>query len=279
MSEAATLAIIRDLFVLAGIALVMALAVYAALRAGGGPAWNYEGEVLSRPYGWEDGVTAILIISFFVWSSSAQSPAPAAGPSQSDATTTGPLIVGIVFMLMLAGLLLTFLRVRGLNPAELFGMRQMTVKDSLFTAVGWLMLVYVLMVLTHYLIEKKLFDGIWPDNSTQDSVKTFQQAGGLSVKLLLAVSAVIIAPIAEEIIFRGYIYGVVKSFSDRWFAAIFSALIFAAVHQHIGSLPALFVLALGLAMAYEATGCLLVPMCMHALFNGYNVAHILAGPP
>ena len=32
-----------------------------------------------------------------------------------------------------------------------------------------------------------------------------------------------------------------------------------------------FTLAMGFAIAYEATGCLLVPMTMHAMFNGINV--------
>lgn len=277
MSEAATLAIIRDLFVLSGMALVIALAVYAMLRAGGGPAWNYEGEVLSRPYGWEDGLMAVLLLAFFGWSSSAADPVPASAPGHTGDTSIGPLMMGMVFMLLIAAVVLVFLRMRGQSPGELFGIRQLTVKAAICTAVGWLVVVYVAIALSRYLIEEKLFGGNWPDTSTQDPVKTFQQAGGPAIKLLLAVGAVIIAPIAEETIFRGFFYGVVKSFSDRWFAAIFTSLIFAGVHQHVGSLPALFVLAMGFALAYEATGCLLVPMCMHALFNALNLAILASG--
>ena len=43
------------------------------------------------------------------------------------------------------------------------------------------------------------------------------------------------------------------------------------VHQHVGSLFPLFLLAIGLAVAYEATGCLLVPIFMHATFNGISL--------
>lgn len=277
MPEAATQAIIHDLFMLCGMALVMALAVYAMLRTGGGPSWNYEGEVLSRPYGWGDGVTALLLLAFFAWGSSAAGQAASSTPGEAGNTSIGPLIVGMIFMLMIAAVLLAYLRIRGLNPAELFGMRQLTMKAALFSAAGWLVLVYVAMVLSRRYLENNLFGGSWPDDSEQDPVKTFQQAGGPALKLILAAGAVIIAPIAEETIFRGFIYGVVKSYSERWFAAIFTSLVFAAVHQHVGSLPALFVLAMGFALAYEATGCLLVPMFMHALFNALNLALLAMG--
>ncbi len=277
MSETASQAIIHDLFVLCGMALVMALGVYAMLRAGEGPIWNYEGEVLSRPYGWGDGLTALILLTFFAWGSLAANQMPATPPGQTGETSISALMVGMVFMLMIAAVLLAYLRVRGLNPGELFGMRQLTIKAALFSAAGWLVLVYVVMVLSRHFLEKNIFGGSWPDDSEQDPVKTFQQAGGPALKLLLAAGAVIIAPIAEETIFRGFIYGVVKSFSERWFAAIFTSLVFAAVHQHVGSLPALFVLAMGFAMAYEATGCLLVPMFMHALFNALNLALLASG--
>lgn len=272
MSEAATLAVIRDLFVLTGMALVMALALYAMLRAGGGPSWNCEGEVLSRAYGWQDGAVAILLLVFFAWSSSAADPVSSSAPGHAGNNPVGSMIAGMIFMLMIAAVLLAYLRIRGLNPGELFGMRLLTMKGALCAAAGWLVLSYLLIF-----VEENILGGNWPDKSAQDPVKTFLGAGGPMLKLMLAAGAVVIAPIAEETIFRGFIYGVVKSFSDRWFAAIFTSLVFAGVHQHVGSLPALFVLAMGFALAYEATGCLLVPMFMHALFNALNLAMLALG--
>ena len=90
-------------------------------------------------------------------------------------------------------------------------------------------------------------------------------------KFLLGAAAVFVAPVAEEVIFRGFLYGVTKRFSDRWFATLFTSLFFACVHRHVGSVVPLFTLAIGFSMAYEATGCLMVPMAMHAMFNGINL--------
>ena len=87
--------------------------------------------------------------------------------------------------------------------------------------------------------------------------------------------AIVTAPLTEELLFRGFLYGVVKRITDRWFAAVFTAMIFALVHLHVGSAPPLFLLGLCLAIAYEQTGCLLVPSFMHAMFNAWNVAMLV----
>jgi membrane protease YdiL (CAAX protease family) len=50
--------------------------------------------------------------------------------------------------------------------------------------------------------------------------------------------------------------------------------IFALSHAHLPSLVPLFALAIGLALAYELTGSLLVPIGMHALFNAVMVAKL-----
>ncbi len=87
--------------------------------------------------------------------------------------------------------------------------------------------------------------------------------------------AVVVAPAAEETIFRGYIYGVLKRYAGAIPAALISAGLFAAMHLSLSSLPALFVLALCLTLAYEATGSLLVNIFMHALFNLWNLLLML----
>jgi membrane protease YdiL (CAAX protease family) len=79
--------------------------------------------------------------------------------------------------------------------------------------------------------------------------------------------AVVVAPVAEETIFRGYIYGVLKRYFGGIGAGLFSAALFAGLHLNVAALPALFVLALCLTLAYEATGSLLVNIFMHGFFN------------
>ena len=50
---------------------------------------------------------------------------------------------------------------------------------------------------------------------------------------------------------------------------------FAIVHMHVGSLLPLWMLAVLFCLAYEITGCLLVPMLLHAIFNAVSIIAML----
>ena len=61
----------------------------------------------------------------------------------------------------------------------------------------------------------------------------------------------------------------------HFLAAIVTSMLFALVHGNVpGTLP-LFALALMLTIAYELTGCLWVPIAIHALFNAIQTALML----
>ena len=51
---------------------------------------------------------------------------------------------------------------------------------------------------------------------------------------------------------------------------------FAALHADAGTFAALAVFSVALSLAYARTGSLWVPVSMHALFNGTNLALLLA---
>ena len=68
--------------------------------------------------------------------------------------------------------------------------------------------------------------------------------------------------------FRGFFYVVFKRYVGAPVSALFTAALFAAFHVNLTAFPGLFVLALCFTIAFEATGSLVVPMTMHALFNG-----------
>jgi membrane protease YdiL (CAAX protease family) len=84
-------------------------------------------------------------------------------------------------------------------------------------------------------------------------------------------AAVVVAPICEELLFRGIFYAVGKRFLGPVASGACTALFFAACHLSLSSFAGLFVLALCLTFAYERTGSLLVPIGMHALFNFANL--------
>ena len=86
-----------------------------------------------------------------------------------------------------------------------------------------------------------------------------------------ASSAVVAAPLCEEIVFRGYFYPVLKRFSGAWPAAICSAIVFGAAHGQLTALLPLFIFGLLLVFIYEKTGSIWAPMAVHFCFNSATV--------
>jgi len=88
-------------------------------------------------------------------------------------------------------------------------------------------------------------------------------------KVLLWAGAVVIAPTAEEIFFRGLLQTfLVKVFRSRWVAIGASAAAFGLVHvSQVYAIPALIFFAVLLGYVYERTGSLIPPILVHACFN------------
>lgn len=105
----------------------------------------------------------------------------------------------------------------------------------------------------------------------QDAVAMFQKENDPVVLGWMAFAAVIVAPICEEIVFRGYFYPIAKRFAGPWISALFAALIFTAAHGSMSVLLPLFIFGIVLARIYEATGSLWAPISIHCLFNGATV--------
>ena len=187
-------------------------------------------------------------------------------------------MLAIVVQLGFCVCLLVYLRVfRGENPAELFGLRRMGLGRAGLIGLLAIIPAWVVVTACMYLLNH-LMEGFWPDLKGQDLAQSFLKSGNWGAKAMLAVSAVIIAPLMEEIVFRGFIYGVLKRYTDGIFAAMCSSLLFAIVHMHVGTMFPLAVLALAFCAAYEYTGSLFVPMIMHGIFNATSLILMLVFP-
>jgi len=115
---------------------------------------------------------------------------------------------------------------------------------------------------------------------TQFSVKPETQpaieALGATVTWLdratIGIAAVGLAPVAEELLFRGVLYPAVKRAGFPRLALWGTSVVFAAIHWNLPTFLPLLLLALGLVWLYERTGNLLAPIAAHATFNACNFA-------
>lgn len=106
----------------------------------------------------------------------------------------------------------------------------------------------------------------------QATVTLFQEEKDLVVLGLMTFAAAFVAPVCEEVVFRGYLYPVAKKFSGPWVAGLCTALLFSAVHGSLAALLPLFIFGLVLALLYEVTGSIWAPISVHFLFNAATVA-------
>ncbi len=88
---------------------------------------------------------------------------------------------------------------------------------------------------------------------------------------LAVLAIVILAPIAEEIFFRGVVFNAFLREGGRRWAFIGSSALFAAIHLSLVALIPIFLLGLALAWIYDRTNNLLAPIAMHMVVNGASV--------
>lgn len=92
------------------------------------------------------------------------------------------------------------------------------------------------------------------------------------VKAMIFLLAVVIAPITEEIIFRGYFYRFLRSRYDTANSIFISAALFSGIHPQgmVGFFP-LLAIGIGLAVLREWRGSIIAPIVMHAFLNGMTL--------
>jgi membrane protease YdiL (CAAX protease family) len=90
--------------------------------------------------------------------------------------------------------------------------------------------------------------------------------------------AILLAPAAEELVFRGILYRTLRVRLKMKGALFITGLIFAGVHFYPVGALSLFFLSGMLVIVYERTGNLLAPFLLHAFFNAMNFAIMVAQP-
>jgi membrane protease YdiL (CAAX protease family) len=109
-------------------------------------------------------------------------------------------------------------------------------------------------------------------------VQVVRSAGTISQRVILGIILILIAPPAEELLFRGVLYPAIKQRGFPRLALWGSSLAFAAVHVNLATFLPLTLLALVLVWLYERTNNLLAAITTHSLFNALNFLLLQAQP-
>jgi membrane protease YdiL (CAAX protease family) len=92
----------------------------------------------------------------------------------------------------------------------------------------------------------------------------------------VAVLVTVMAPICEEIFFRGFFFRTLRNWRGPWVAALITGIVFGGVHAFgspVGFLVPLAAFGFGLCLLYWRTGSLLPGIAVHALNNSLALGY------
>ena len=154
-----------------------------------------------------------------------------------------------------------------------FGLNLRTVPRDFGMAAVNITAVYPLVMgglLAVLAIGKHLYGEDW-QIAPHESITTLSAGGPVVLQVLVIFTAVVLAPVFEEIMFRGIFQSVVTSaIGMPWVAVVMTSILFTLQHPKQHCL-AIFALSMGLGYTYERSGSLWRSIFMHMMFNTISV--------
>jgi membrane protease YdiL (CAAX protease family) len=254
------------LVLLLGLSLGMFVRLFRRVYAGGGDT------VQVSFFSWVDLVLASVVVLLIV----SQILAATGSLSQTaiDNVDTRTMVVSVlVWWGLILGPILLSLWFRGVKLGNVFGVDRMPVGRSLLLGIALFVSALPMVFAVDYIASALL--KVNTSTDAQEVIRIFENSSTVAQRIPIILLAVVIAPVAEELAFRGYLYGVIKRYFGAVPALVLSGILFALIHLNLPSFFPLLVLASVFALAYELSGSLLVPMTMHALFNALSLILVL----
>ncbi|MDH4238758.1 MAG: CPBP family intramembrane metalloprotease [Phycisphaerae bacterium] len=169
-----------------------------------------------------------------------------------------------------------------------FGLNIRSIHKDFFAAFLNLLSVWPLIMaaITLTMLIGKLIFGPEYQISQHEQLELITAYPRWQLRILVFVVAVVIAPVLEEMIFRGLFQTVIRSFFESrdskletrsriWLPVFISSGLFSIVHGNVPHWPALFLLGVCLGYAYEKSGSLFRPIFIHAFFNAITITFVL----
>lgn len=197
-------------------------------------------------------------------------------PANLDPAAGGPTLLALVVGSQVFGLaaVLVLLRRRRAPLREIVGpLRPIGRHVRLGVGLGLLAIVGSTIVVSALV-------ALSGSEATPDQVLTAGIAESPLQIVLAVAAAVIMAPLAEELLFRGLLHRGLRRRLSLAPATVISSVLFSIVHVDVAVSQPLALVGLALvgalmAVAYERTGSLIVPILIHAVHNGVTILAVV----
>ena len=184
------------------------------------------------------------------------------------------IFFGYIFM-AIPPLLIIYFQIKSFDiqfnlRKDYFQFKFLPIKDSIFQGLkGFLMIMpFVLLVslIMNLIIENQ--------NGSNPLLEIVLNNNNYISFFLLFLTTTFIAPLFEEVIFRGVLLPILSREFGMIFGIIVSAFIFALAHLSISETPPLFILGIGLGVTRLVSGRLSSSVVMHSLWNGMTFLNL-----
>jgi membrane protease YdiL (CAAX protease family) len=159
-------------------------------------------------------------------------------------------------------------------------LRDLGIRGRFFGGIGVgltaFLVVQPFLWLVAYLEECAARSGWIPKIPVQQILQVILETRSGWVLALAAMVAVVVAPISEELLFRGFLQPALGRWTGRWLAIVLGAAFFAVAHMDLYAMPALLVLGIALGYVYDRTRSLAAPVALHMAFNGITLLSVFA---
>jgi uncharacterized protein len=185
----------------------------------------------------------------------------------SDLDSGGFIIVGtIVQDLMMIAAAYFVTADLGRPTGRTFGLRPFR-----SSALGW-----IFAALVAYLVLTSVYTVLVDPPSEQLPSGLEDADQDVLLALATGVLLILVAPFAEELFFRGFLYQAFRNSFGVLPGALLSALIFGAIHFEFFKLVQLAILGVILALLFEKTKSLWPPIILHAVNNSLAFAYLMS---
>jgi len=193
-------------------------------------------------------------------------------PAWLMATGTGLVHAGVLILVA------RLLRDHAMTWRQAFGLFTAPRPNSALRAMAWTVPAMVVAWALHEAAGFTL-EQLGREHQAQAAVEALQHSNRAWEQALLGFFAVVTAPVAEEILFRGILWTLLKQRGWGRGAAFASAALFAAIHLNLAAFLPLLALGLFWTWLYHRSDDLLLPILSHAVFNAANFAWLTLAPP
>jgi membrane protease YdiL (CAAX protease family) len=198
----------------------------------------------------------------------------AGGPADEARRGLITLVSTVVFQVVALGVVGWFLREHQTTWRAAFGLGGGRWSWRLLLVIGATVTIFPISLVLMW-VSQKLMLWVSLEVVAQPTVRALQTATSMEQRLLFGAMAILLAPVVEEVVFRGILYPAIKELGYPRLALWLTAVVFALTHANVVTFLSLTFFALALTSLYEHTESLWVPIGAHSLFNLANFAWLL----